>query len=54
MQVYDEKCDTYYQRHCKSDTRCVMVYQTVCKNSYDGYHPECFNEVGVGKESRAH
>ncbi len=50
FKVYDEKCDTHYQRHCKSNTNCVMVYQTVCKNSYNGYQQECVNQVSSTKE----
>lgn len=46
--VYDEKCHTKYQTDCHSETRCVMLYQTVCTNSYDGYSKQhCQNEVGL-------
>ena len=37
--VYDEKCHTDYHQHCKTETRCVMIYQTVC------------GPAGVGLES---
>lgn len=41
--VFDEKCKTSYLQHCKSDTRCVMIYQTVCSSM--GYDQHCTNEV---------
>ena len=43
--VYTEDCHTEYESHCHSDQRCVMVYQTVCTNSYNGYAQQhCQNE----------
>ncbi|XP_059093900.1 uncharacterized protein LOC131888954 isoform X2 [Tigriopus californicus] len=42
--VYDEKCHTKYLSHCSSETRCVMIYQTICKTGYDGYGQHCTNE----------
>ena len=43
--VFDEKCKTTYLSHCKSEQRCVMIYQTVCNPGYDGYGQHCSNEV---------
>jgi len=39
--VYDEKCKTTYPKHCKVETRCHQLYQTVCGPSYDGYGQAC-------------
>lgn len=31
--IYDEKCHTEYHQHCKEETRCHVIYQTICDNS---------------------
>ncbi len=42
--IFDERCHTEYIKHCKTDQRCTMLYQTVCQNQ--GYEQLCTNEVG--------
>ena len=38
--VYDEECNTTYQKHCKVNKKCVQIYQTQCHNS-GGYSQTC-------------
>ena len=38
--LYDEKCSTTYDKHCKTNRKCTMIYQTQCSQQH-GYTQTC-------------
>ena len=37
--MYDEKCKTKYEKHCKVTEKCVHIYKTMCTQY--GYEQRC-------------